>query len=613
MSESVRRWPAAALLLLSALLFGYAAVRAYEVSFTYDESYTFLQHVRKGVFYQQSFDQMGGNHHLLNVWLMMAARALLGDSELALRLPNLLAYTMYLFASARIALRAAHAILAIGVFLLLNLHPYLLDFFSLARGYGLANGFLLMSLWLGSRFLLEGYKARHLTWATFFAMLAALSHVIMVNYLLAFTGTMGAMMLPLVLREGMRAWRSRYLILALLTMAGLGFILPNALGLFHGNSLNFGCNHLWTCTMRSLAEKVLYHFPYEKAPLVIVEKALWWCVGACTATALLAWRWKALYRLRPMLAGLLVLSLCISSFLLQHALFGVPLPATRTALFLLPIAAFTVASAMLAWQRWQAVPLVATLAGAVLLGSLSVQAFNTVYCIEWRPSAGLRSALELIDRDRAPASPQRPLVNLACGFESGGCVPYYIVVRHMPWLASTVKPLEGPFPQSDYYLVDYDAAQWVDSINWTLLSRFHESGLALYRDERMRQAGRQVLFHGKATPGSWVDGPPAVHYTVPDPPPPAPVIFTGTTSALELSHDNWLGLSLEILRDDSIIESGGQPSHPQIRRYGEWCNLSVEFAPATALRPGDVARFRLVPLHGAWPIPVRSMELWVLR
>ena len=54
MSESVRRWPAAALLLLSALLFGYAAVRAYEVSVTYGESYSFLPHVRKGVLYPPS-------------------------------------------------------------------------------------------------------------------------------------------------------------------------------------------------------------------------------------------------------------------------------------------------------------------------------------------------------------------------------------------------------------------------------------------------------------------------------------------------------------------------------------------------------------------------------
>ena len=27
-----------------------------------------MNHVRKGVFYQDVFDKMGGNHHLLKVW-----------------------------------------------------------------------------------------------------------------------------------------------------------------------------------------------------------------------------------------------------------------------------------------------------------------------------------------------------------------------------------------------------------------------------------------------------------------------------------------------------------------------------------------------------------------
>ena len=101
--ERAARWT---LGLLSTVLFAYALVRAHTVSFSYDEAYTFLQHVRKGMLYQQDYDQMGGNHHLLNVWGMWVSMKLFGNSELALRLPNLLAYAFYLYATARIALRA---------------------------------------------------------------------------------------------------------------------------------------------------------------------------------------------------------------------------------------------------------------------------------------------------------------------------------------------------------------------------------------------------------------------------------------------------------------------------------------------------------------------------
>lgn len=84
---------------------------------------------------------------------------LLGSSELALRLPNLLAHVVYLHASARVALKARGLVLTVGCFLLLNAHPYLLDFFGLARGYGLACGLMMMSLWQVVRYVDEGQPA----------------------------------------------------------------------------------------------------------------------------------------------------------------------------------------------------------------------------------------------------------------------------------------------------------------------------------------------------------------------------------------------------------------------------------------------------------------------
>ena len=45
--------------------------------------------------------------------------------------------------------------------------------------------------------------------------------------------------------------------------AGLAVILPNALGLFQGGSLNFGCDSIWNCMVRTLGEKILYHVEKE--------------------------------------------------------------------------------------------------------------------------------------------------------------------------------------------------------------------------------------------------------------------------------------------------------------------------------------------------------------
>ena len=161
----------------------------------------------------------------------MLCRWLFGDSELALRLPNLLAHALFLYASARIALRATTGVVALAAFLLLNAHPYLLDFFPLARGYGLACGWMMLSLWQASLYLRQdGRRMRHLAIALAAAVLSAMSHVIMVTYLLAFTLTLALFWLygQRTAKRTAPSWKEPALLVAGVAL-GLALVLPNAL------------------------------------------------------------------------------------------------------------------------------------------------------------------------------------------------------------------------------------------------------------------------------------------------------------------------------------------------------------------------------------------------
>jgi hypothetical protein len=130
-----------ALLIYAFLVFAYVLYRAYHLSFTFDEivSYDLLQGF--------SLETAGqsANYHLLNSYLMKACNAAFGDSELSLRLPNVLAFIIYLIAAIRIGslIRKEYRL---HTLILLTSMPFLLDFFSLARGYGLGVGFVLLSL-----------------------------------------------------------------------------------------------------------------------------------------------------------------------------------------------------------------------------------------------------------------------------------------------------------------------------------------------------------------------------------------------------------------------------------------------------------------------------------
>ncbi len=132
------------ILCLSLFLFAYVAVRAARLAFTYDEATTYLDTIASGPLAAFAFDS--ANNHFLNS-LLTKLFSLAGSSEFILRLPNLLAFAVYLLFSFLILdkfVKRPASVLA--GFILLVANPYTLDFFSLCRGYGLSLAFLMASL-----------------------------------------------------------------------------------------------------------------------------------------------------------------------------------------------------------------------------------------------------------------------------------------------------------------------------------------------------------------------------------------------------------------------------------------------------------------------------------
>lgn len=140
-----KHWSTLFALVLGAVAIGLAAHRADSASFTHDECYSYLHypHLSFGEILRHS--QAYTNNHLLNTLGMKYAELLFGPSELSLRLPNLLALAVYLFYGWQL-LRTLSPMLAIGGFVLLCTNSYLMELFTLARGYGLSTGFCLMAL-----------------------------------------------------------------------------------------------------------------------------------------------------------------------------------------------------------------------------------------------------------------------------------------------------------------------------------------------------------------------------------------------------------------------------------------------------------------------------------
>ncbi len=114
------------LFLLIFLLF----YKGFKNPITYDEALTYLNYVEPKDIYKFAI----ANNHPFNSLLMIGS-TYFGTSEIYLRLPNLIMGSLFLIASYKISIKSKYPEIT---FLILTFTPYLFEFFSLARGYGLS-------------------------------------------------------------------------------------------------------------------------------------------------------------------------------------------------------------------------------------------------------------------------------------------------------------------------------------------------------------------------------------------------------------------------------------------------------------------------------------------
>jgi hypothetical protein len=122
----------------------YVGLRSALIPLTHDEASTFSGFIGDGWWRVFDLDQV--SNHFLNTWMEKICFALFGNHEFVLRIPSLIGLILYLTYGFRTISFLQRQLLVIPGFVTFALNPYVLDFFSLARGYGLALGCLVASL-----------------------------------------------------------------------------------------------------------------------------------------------------------------------------------------------------------------------------------------------------------------------------------------------------------------------------------------------------------------------------------------------------------------------------------------------------------------------------------
>ena len=248
---------------IGACLFVYIAIRAATMAFTADESLSYVWHARAELldllFYRVAYAP--SNNHLLNSLLMRLTGMVFGESEFSLRSPNVLAGAVYLSVSLLFA-RMASGPARLMLFLAVVANPFLLDWFSLARGYGLGLASILLSMYAAVRAIQSSeYDLRLLWLSAASSLVAMLSMIPFVDYFLALLSTVSIVALY---RWRAHALSGRRLVATIIPFVTVGIVYTCAMA---GNIISLqnrgefyygGTRDYWNDTVQSLVTASFY-------------------------------------------------------------------------------------------------------------------------------------------------------------------------------------------------------------------------------------------------------------------------------------------------------------------------------------------------------------------
>jgi hypothetical protein len=474
---------------LSLCLAAYTFTRAAMISITHDEVGTYLGYSISPLMDIIHFKNLQLNNHLLNSLLVKLTTSIFGVSEFSMRLPNLAAHILYLiFAWKIIRLLTKDKFLMITGFILVNFNPYLLDFFSIARGYGLEISLMTMSIYF---LMLYQQKNKPVyIWQSMF--LSALGILANFTFITVYFSTIILVNIFLINKV---AGDKRSFKLSLLTIikhnlpiiiitAGLAALIAgpvmrlNSTGEFSGPGNNDG---LWASLFRSVIRHSLYgQFRGDNIHIVFL-------VIAAIMLVLFGYfiykdRWTII-RSRYFLLCALILITCLW-FYLQHALLGSRYPQQRFALFIYPlyILAFITAldflvssSSLLSIFRSFMVIL------SVLVLVHFINSANATYYFDWKYDADTRKMLEenLGEMKKVETESNRQLV-LGTYWLTYPSLIYYLMVKEIDWIS--LETYHDTFTKkADFYYVPAGYQDSLEKFNPVRLKDYPESGSVLSR------------------------------------------------------------------------------------------------------------------------------------
>ena len=429
------------ILLSGAAVLAYIATKAAVSSFTHDESYTYLHYISQSFLDIISNQGAYSNNHVLNTLAMKYSEKLFGSSELALRLPNLLALTVFLCYSFLLT-RKLHPGLCASIFILAVTNTTLIDFFGLARGYGLSIAFMVMGLY----HLVESFNANrqaHLVVFNLAALLAILSNFTMLTFYLSALLVFNIVHVldnQLHNRKKVNFFKVNAVNLILFVFLFIVLYEPVRKAVKF-NSFDFGGKQGFVSdTVTSLILHLFTNIHFTPVMMAILQTLI--VVLFLLPIALLVMKSVRggsdfITRHRPLIIINLVLAGISAASIIQHWVLKTDFLVGRFSLFLVPLLIFNLGFLFNLFIDFRAKSLVITISVALtVLSSANFYINRNLYsCAEWSYDSGTKDAVATLRADYGkvyPKSTDRVQLGIHWLFEP--TINFYRQTWKLDWL-----------------------------------------------------------------------------------------------------------------------------------------------------------------------------------
>jgi hypothetical protein len=446
--------------------FLYVAIRAQSVGFTIDESQSVFLAKENSYWDLIRYKKPESNNHfMISVWLKFCLKSGVWQ-EWILRLPCVLATLVFLRYAYKLSqLISTDKWISIACFILFLANPFVDDFFSLARGYGLGIAFQMASMYYLVRFF-DGLLAKNIGKCLFFAALATLGHFMFLNFYLTIAGLVLVILIWDSMVNQFNNGKKIAIYWALITGLLAWFLYVPLTNLIKNGPKNYGSNKGFVAdTFQSMVRSsysgstdigdtpVLWAMIYGLLGLTML-------VGIFTLTQWLRDR-KSLSNLALLMGFATFIGMALVTILLNLC-FKQPYPVTRmTIAFYLPMA-LTISAGFCALQSTIGSRFLA--AFWVILALLGFfRAANLTYTIEWAGHALDREIVQWLAQNENQRSEQDKLTITANSYFAPG-IHFYTEKQKMKWIKE-ISYCQPPDlgPKSDYLILYATQRNLVDT------------------------------------------------------------------------------------------------------------------------------------------------------